>query len=214
MRQRKINNFEERLEAVKKTEYFLEEIAKNKGKWVEKFKGDAPIFLELGCGKGNFINKKARDNQKNNYIAIEGEKSAVVVATEKAIAQGHKNLVLAGEFVKNIEDIFGKGELAGIYLNFSDPWPKKRNAKRRLTYRNYLLGYREVLAKGGFVEFKTDNDDLFDFTLEEIKNIGGNIIEMSRDLHSSEFQSRLTMTEYEEKFKNASKNINYIKFKP
>ncbi|MGP1569412.1 MAG: tRNA (guanosine(46)-N7)-methyltransferase TrmB [Eubacteriales bacterium] len=214
MRQRKIKNFEHRFEEILKVRNFKQEIKKYKGIWHEVFGNENPIFLELGCGKGNFINKKAAENKGNNYISIDGEKSAIIIATEKALKYENTNLLLAKEYVKDIEEYFEAGELAGIYLNFSDPWPKNRNAKRRLTYRNYLRGYKKVLNPNGFVEFKTDNDDLFDFTLEEIAEVNAKILEITRDLHSTDYEAALTMTEYEEKFKAAGKNINYVKIKP
>lgn len=213
MRQRKIKNFEQRFEAILSLPNFRQEIKRYRGSWGEVFGNGNKIYLELGCGKGNFINKKACENRQNNYISIDGEKSAIIIATEKASELQNTNLVLAKEYVKNIEEYFADGELAGIYLNFSDPWPKKRNAKRRLTYRNYLFGYKKVLDVEGFVEFKTDNDDLFDFTLEELQAVEAKVLEVTRDLHNSEYEAALTMTEYEEKFRNAGKNINYVKFK-
>lgn len=212
MRQRKIKNFEERFKVIRECPNFVSEAKENKGKWKEIFGNDSKIYLELGCGKGNFINRKARENRDKNFIAIEGEKSALLIATEKATEQENLNLRLAKEYIKDIRDVFEKGELAGIYLNFSDPWPKKRNAKRRLTYRNYLQGYKEVLSDGGFVEFKTDNEDLFAFTLEELSETESKILEITRDLHKSDFEARMNMTEYEEKFSSAGKNINYVKF--
>lgn len=214
MRQRKIKNFEERFENISQSSYFRSDAKSLKGKWSEEFDEKAPLYLELGCGKGNFINSKALQNKKNNYISIDGEKSAIIIATEKAIYFENTNLILSKTYISDIKEFFERGELSGIYLNFSDPWPKKRNAKRRLTYRNYLLGYRQVLADGGVVEFKTDNDDLFEFSLSEIAEVGGQILEMSRDLHTSDFEARNTLTEYEEKFKERGKNINYVKFKP
>ncbi len=213
MRQRKIKNFEQRFEDIKLAENFKQDMTNSAGKWNELLENEAPIFLELGCGKGDFINQKAQENLQNNYIGIDGEKSAIIIATEKALALGNDNLIIAKEYVKNIEDFFAAGELSGIYLNFSDPWPKKRNAKRRLTYRTYLSGYKRVLKPGGFIEFKTDNDDLFEFSLAELEEVRAQILELSRDLHASDYEARFTMTEYEKKFKNIGKNINYVKFK-
>lgn len=213
MRQRKIKNFEERFAEILNTPNFKQEVKQYRGKWQDVFANENPIFLELGCGKGNFINKKAEQNRDKNYISIDGEKSAIIIATEKAVLWQNNNLILAKEYIKNIDEYFAQGELSGIYLNFSDPWPKKRNAKRRLTYRNYLLGYQKALNERGFVEFKTDNDDLFEFTLGELAQVNAKILEMTRDLHATGYESALTMTEYEEKFKAAGKNINYVKFK-
>ena len=108
-------------------------------------------------------------------------------------------------------ELFRENQLSGIYLNFSDPWPKARHAKRRLTYRERLLDYAWALRDGGFIEIKTDNDGLFDFTLEEIEAVNLEIAEQTRDLHNSDFESKHFMTEYEEKFAATGKNINYVK---
>lgn len=110
-----------------------------------------------------------------------------------------------------MDEFFDEGQLSGIYLNFSDPWPKARHAKRRLTHRDRLKDYGWALKKGGFIEFKTDNDDLYDFTLEEIDSAGYEIAEQTRDLHSSEYPSKDITTEYEDKFSGRGKNINYVK---
>ncbi|MFR4797472.1 MAG: tRNA (guanine(46)-N(7))-methyltransferase TrmB, partial [Lentihominibacter sp.] len=110
-----------------------------------------------------------------------------------------------------MDEFFDEGQLSGIYLNFSDPWPKARHAKRRLTHRDRLKDYGWALKKGGFIEFKTDNDDLYDFTLEEIDAAGYEIAEQTRDLHSSEYPSKDITTEYEDKFSGRGKNINYVK---
>ena len=110
-----------------------------------------------------------------------------------------------------MEELFDAGQVSGIYLNFSDPWPKARHAKRRLTHRDRLRDYAKVLRPGGFIEIKTDNDDLFDFTLQEIAAAGYEAAEQTRDLHGSGYDSRLTTTEYEDKFSGMGKNINYVK---
>ena len=121
------------------------------------------------------------------------------------------NLKFMMNFVHSMDDLFEEDQLSGIYLNFSDPWPKARHAKRRLTYRERLHDYAWALKKGGFVEFKTDNDGLYDSALEEIEATGYEITEQTRDLHNSEFESRLTTTEYEDRFRERGKNINYVK---
>jgi len=134
---------------------------------------------------------------------------------EKAAEAEQQNLRVFIDFVNDIGDYFEKGELAGIYLNFSDPWPKARHAKRRLTYHKRLENYKSIIKEGGNVEFKTDNDGLFEFTLEEIRLAGFEILEMTRDLHNPEnhglYETENFTTEYEEKFSAAGKNINYVK---
>lgn len=182
------------------------------------FNDDKELYLEIGCGKGNFIIKKALANPDKNFIAIEGQETVILRALEKTreLAEGGadlSNLKFMLNFVHTMDDLFEEGQLSGIYLNFSDPWPKARHAKRRLTYRERLKDYAWALKDGGFVEFKTDNDALYDSALEEIEATGYEITEQTRDLHNSDFESRLTTTEYEDRFRERGKNINYVKIK-
>ena len=215
MRQRNIKNLSERIE--QNSRLLIEEPGDCKGRWAEIFGNGNPIYLEIGCGKGNFITKHAFAEPDCNFIACEGQMSVVLRALEKAEASGSGNLRVFIDFVNDLEDYFEVGELSGIYLNFSDPWPKARHAKRRLTYRGRLQNYKKVLKPDGFIEFKTDNEGLFAFTLEEIKACGYEMIEMSRDLHGEAQgvhgeKSRCFMTEYEEKFSGQGKNINFARF--
>ena len=215
MRQRNIKNLSERIE--QNSRLLIEEPGDCKGRWAEIFENGNPIYLEIGCGKGNFITKHAFAEPDCNFIACEGQMSVVLRALEKAEALGSGNLRVFIDFVNDLEDYFEVGELSGIYLNFSDPWPKARHAKRRLTYRGRLQNYKKVLKPDGFIEFKTDNEGLFAFTLEEIEACGYEMIEMSRDLHGEAQgvhgeKSRCFMTEYEEKFSGQGKNINFVRF--
>ena len=215
MRQRNIKNLSERIK--QNSRLLIEEPGDCKGRWAEIFGNGNPIYLEIGCGKGNFITKHAFAEPDCNFIACEGQMSVVLRALEKAEASGSGNLRVFIDFVNDLEDYFEVGELSGIYLNFSDPWPKARHAKRRLTYRGRLQNYKKVLKPDGFIEFKTDNEGLFAFTLEEIEACGYEMIEMSRDLHGEAQgvhgeKSRCFMTEYEEKFSGQGKNINFVRF--
>ena len=215
MRQRNIKNLSERIE--QNSRLLIEEPGDCKGRWAEIFGNGNPIYLEIGCGKGNFITKHAFAEPDCNFIACEGQMSVVLRALEKAEASGSGNLRVFIDFVNDLEDYFEVGELSGIYLNFSDPWPMARHAKRRLTYRGRLQNYKKVLKPDGFIEFKTDNEGLFAFTLEEIEACGYEMIEMSRDLHGEAQgvhgeKSRCFMTEYEEKFSGQGKNINFVRF--
>lgn len=215
MRQRNIKNLSERIE--QNSRLLIEEPGDCKGRWAEIFGNGNPIYLEIGCGKGNFITKHAFAEPDCNFIACEGQMSVVLRALEKAEASGSGNLRVFIDFVNDLEDYFEVGELSGIYLSFSDPWPKARHAKRRLTYRGRLQNYKKVLKPDGFIEFKTDNEGLFAFTLEEIEACGYEMIEMSRDLHGEAQgvhgeKSRCFMTEYEEKFSGQGKNINFVRF--
>ncbi|MDD6815241.1 MAG: tRNA (guanosine(46)-N7)-methyltransferase TrmB [Firmicutes bacterium] len=219
MRQRNIKNLEERL--AENSSFLIEEPKNMKGRWRKVFAAgetpdagrDRPVYLEIGCGKGKFILTRAEKNPDACYIAVEGQANVILRAMEKAEAAELSNLRLFIDYVNDLRDYFEEGELDGIYLNFSDPWPKARHDKRRLTYHKRLENYFQVLKPEGFVEFKTDNDGLFEFTLEEIHLAGLEIAEGTRDLHRSDFESRLVTTEYEDKFRAGGKNINYVKIK-
>lgn len=211
MRQRTIKNLDEKLEL--NSSFLIKDPRECKGCWNKVFGNDNPIYLEVGCGKGQFIFKHATSSPDKNFIAVEGQSSVALRVLEKAEENKQENLRVFIDFVNDLHDYFEEGELAGMYLNFSDPWPKARHAKRRLTYHKRLLNYREIIKDGGCIEFKTDNDDLFAFTLEEIQEGGLTILEVTEDLHSSDYESKEMTTEYEDKFSSAGKNINYVKIK-
>ena len=162
MRQRKAKDLDRRLEEC--AELMIDNPEPDK--WQEYFGRDANTFVEIGCGKGNFIIKKAMDNPECNFVAIEGQETVILRAMEKVLELREEgvpldNLRFMCTFVNDMRDLFAPESLAGIYLNFSDPWPKARHAKRRLTHHKRLMNYGQVVKEGGFVEFKTDNDDLF-----------------------------------------------------
>ena len=184
-----------------------------KGKWRTCFSDQAaPLYIEIGMGKGDFIIENARRYPDINFIGMEKYTTVLDKALKKALREGMpKNLIFLKDDAVRLPELFETGELDRIYLNFSDPWPKSRHAKRRLTYRGRLADYFRALKKGGFIEFKTDNDELYDFTLEEIAAAGCRITEQTRDLHASDYDARLTTTEYEDKFSGRGKNINYVK---
>lgn len=211
MRQRKIKNIEERLNDF--SALTINNPQHLKGKWKTVFNNDHPIYLEIGCGKGQFITTYAAKYPQWNFIAIEGHQSVVLRALEKATEMESSNIKFLLEYIKDIRDYFDRGELAEIFLNFSDPWPKDRHAKRRLTYGKRLLQYCDVIREGGAIQFKTDNESLFDFTLDQIETAGLKILEISRDLHASEFADANITTEYEDKFASTGKNINYVKIR-
>ena len=226
MRQRNIKNLQEKLDM--NSSFLIENPKELKGRWHAVFGNDNPICLEIGCGKGRFITSRAMDHPEQNYIAIEGQSNVVLRALQKAEENSIANLRIFITYVSDLKEYFDAGELSTVYLNFSDPWPKARHAERRLTYRDRLKNYKEVLSPGGFIEFKTDNDGLFDFTLGEIEAVGYRVVEMTRDLHgemSDEMFIELSgdmsafaadaaayLTEYEEKFMVLGKNINYVRF--
>lgn len=209
MRQRKVKNEEERLG--EHHEYLVGDAKAMKGKWFEVFGNSNGIYAEFGCGKGQFIMTLAAQNPDRNYIAVEGRGSIILRALEKAAKQGLENIVFVKEYIKDVNDYFGAEELSGIYLNFSDPWPKDRHAKRRLTHSRYLEGYRKVLKKGCCIEFKTDNDGLFNFAAGEFESIGMKLLESTEDLHETGLAAKNVTTEYEDKFRADGKTINYCK---
>ena len=214
MRHRKVKNLDERIEASRG--YLVEQPWENKGKWREFFSEISEnepaerLYMELVCGKGKFLNERAAADPEANFIGIEGLDAVIIRGLERANESSIANIRFVMKYVSDIRDYFADGELDGIYLNFSDPWPKPRHTKRRFTYGDTLLKYRQILKPGGFVAFKTDNEELFEFTLEEIERLNLNIEEMSRNLHSSEYAAKDFTTEYEDKFSGNGKNINYV----
>lgn len=181
-----------------------------KGKWTECFNEKRPLYLEIGCGKGNFILGMAQMYPDRSFLAVEGDQSVAVTAVEKIKDVNVHNVIFISCYVNDITDWFAEGEIKGIYLNFSDPWPKTQYAKRRLTYNVKLKQYFRIMNKG-FIEFKTDNDGLFNYSLTQFKTCSLKIAEISRDLHKSEYVKNNVMTEYEQKFSGKGKNINYAK---
>ena len=182
------------------------------------FDNDYPLELELGMGKGQFINKLALKNRNINFIGIEKYPTVLVKAIDNyeqiylnEIKNSDNNLVNLKYLcfdVKNLSQIFDKHSIQKIYLNFSDPWPKKRHEHRRLTHKNYLSIYNELLKDKGCIEFKTDNINLFDFSLNELKEFGFIISSYTYDLHNDiELNKANIMTEYEEKFSNKGNKI-------
>ena len=212
MRHRKVKNLEPRIEACK--HYLVPEAKANKGNWRACFGADADsrLYLELGCGKGKFLCAHAQDEPQANFIGIEGLDAVMVRGLERAEEEQIANVRFVMDFVSDIRDYFADGELDGIYLNFSDPWPKPRHEKRRFTYGKTLLKYQQILKADGFVAFKTDNEELFDYSIGEIERLALCVEEMSRDLHQSDYQAKTFTTEYEDKFHGRGKNINYVKF--
>ena len=162
-------------EAVSASPWVIQDPAAKKGHWNEVFGKEQPLYIEVGMGKGQFITELSRRNPEINYIGIERYTSVLYRALQKRellteeCGEEFPNLRYLCIDAKDLPEIFGKGEVDRIYLNFSDPWPKERHARRRLTSREFLARYEEILADDGLVEFKTDNRSLFDFSLEEVK---------------------------------------------
>ncbi|ANU16805.1 tRNA (guanosine(46)-N7)-methyltransferase TrmB [Planococcus maritimus] len=172
-----------------------------KGKWHEEFGNDHPIHIEAGSGKGRFITGMAQANPDINYIGIELFESVIVTALQGALEpeDGIPNLRLLQVNAQELETFFEASEIGRVYLNFSDPWPKTRHAKRRLTHESFLKLYERVLPEGGEIHFKTDNRGLFEYSLTSISEYGMLLKDVSLDLHANEPEWNI-MTEYEEKF--------------
>ena len=187
-------------DVIAESEWVIQEPCSQKGKWTKVFGNDHSIRIEIGMGKGKFLHELAKENPEINYIGIEKYSSVLVRALEKMEENPLENLHFIRMDAENIVNVFEKGEVDQIYLNFSDPWPKDRHAKRRLTSRQFLERYHNILKEEGRVIFKTDNRPLFDFSLEEVKEAGWTLEKSTFDLHHSEYVEGNIMTEYEEKF--------------
>ena len=197
MRLRHIRGAEE---TIAESPYVIQEPKLHKGSWNQVFGNDNPIQIEVGMGKGRFIMELAQQNPDINYIGIERYSSVLLRGLQKRAQLELNNIYFMCIDAKNMADYFAPGEVNKIYLNFSDPWPKDRHAKRRLTSTRFLERYNNILTPEGRVMFKTDNKDLFDFSLEQVEEAGWILENHTYDLHHSEYNEGNVMTEYEEKF--------------
>ncbi len=267
MRQRRIKGLEEKLKVYNGGREI--DPRQLKGRWNKVFAKEQPLYLELGCGKGQFASSVADAVPEHNVLAMEGNRNAMLRALQKAarryvdydaslqtglrttppfeellpfgvfsvdpeelgipasipeenltedvendcVYRITPNLSFVNMYLRRVGDCFAENELEGIFLNFSDPWPKARQASRRLTHRGFLEGYRRVLRPGGYLEFKTDNEGLFRFSVEEFRETGLEIVEYTENLHAPDctYRSAAFMTEYETKFSEAGKPIFYAR---
>lgn len=207
MRLKKVKDAKERVEA---SEYYVNAPSEYKGKWNELFKNNNPIHIEIGMGKGNFIIGMAKAHKDVNYIGIEMYDSVMVKAVEKLKQEEKplKNLKLVLIDAMKIDEIF-ESEISRIYLNFSDPWPKAKHEKRRLTSKIFLEKYDRIFKGQKQIFQKTDNNDLFNFSMVSLVENGYELRNVTRDLHSENVSDNI-MTEYEEKFSNAGIKINRL----
>ena len=197
-------------EIIGSSRYVVQEPQNQKGRWAERFSRTAPLHIEVGMGKGRFIMDMARLHPEINYVGIEMYDSVLLRAVQKMdqMEEALPNLCFLRVDARELPEIFAPGEVDQIYLNFSDPWPKDRHAKRRLTSRQFLERYDRILKPEGRLEFKTDNRDLFEFSLEEAAAFGWKILASTFDLHKDEALCRgNVMTEYEEKFSSQGNPI-------
>ena len=208
MRQRKLRNLDVKYEAY--DDLIIHEPAEMRGSWGER-SGGAPLYIEIGCGKGKFISELAAREPQNFFVAVEGNRSVMLRAMEKIRKLGLSNVVFVPEHAGDLSEWFAEGEADGIYLNFSDPLPKNYWYKRRLTYRDRLKSYFRALKPEGTVTFKTDNTDLFEWSILEILAADLKILDITRDLHADpEASADNIETEYEAKYSGFGEKIKRV----
>lgn len=207
----RLRNIQGAKEVIANSSWVVQEPEEKKGNWKAVFGKEQPLHIEVGMGKGRFLMDMAKLHPEINYIGIEMYDSVLLRAVQKAesLEEPLSNLLFLRMDARDLPEVFEKGEVGRIYLNFSDPWPKDRHAKRRLTSHEFLERYEKILPEEGLVEFKTDNRDLFEFSLEEIRNAPNwTLNAYTYDLHNNEEMNRgNVMTEYEEKFSSAGNPI-------
>lgn len=198
-------------EAIADSPHCIQEPMAEKGRWHLIFGNDHPVHIEIGMGKGQFIMQLAKEHPDINYIGIERYSSVLLRALQKMEIEPLPNIRVLCMDASIITEVFDEEEVAKIYLNFSDPWPKERHAKRRLTSRQFFERYDKILARNGVVEFKTDNDDLFAFSMEEVAEAGWTLDAHTFDLHHDPVLNEgNVMTEYEEKFSSLGHPIHKL----
>ena len=193
---------------IENSEFVVQDFKGQKGNWKEVFGNGNPIHIEVGMGKGRFLMDMAALNPEINFVGIEMYSCVLLRAVQKMEENPLDNLRFIRMDAREIEEVFEEGEVSKIYLNFSDPWPKDRHAKRRLPSRQFLARFNMILKKDGTLEFKTDNRDLFDFAVEEVEPAGWKMDAVTYDLHHDEKMNQgNVMTEYEEKFSSKGNPI-------
>lgn len=197
----RLRNIKGSREFIAESSFVIQNPQDYKGKWYTLFENKNPLHIEIGMGKGQFIHQLAKENPNINYIGIEKFSSVLYRALEKRMESELDNLYFLRIDAELLPDIFEKDEVQQIYLNFSDPWPKERHSKRRLTSPQFLNRYNKILDSSGIIAFKTDNRDLFDFSVESVKETKPwKLKDITYDLHNSEFLKENIMTEYENRF--------------
>jgi tRNA (guanine-N7-)-methyltransferase len=187
-------------------QYVVANPEQHRGKWHEVFGNNQPIHIEVGTGKGNFITEMAKEHPDINYFGIELYDSVIISALDRLIEADLPNLRLLHVNAADLGKYFAKNDVDRVYLNFSDPWPKTRHEKRRLTYKDFLKLYEDIMVDGGEIHFKTDNQGLFEYSLMSFSQYGLLLKFISLDLHKSELEGNI-MTEYEQKFSEKGNRI-------
>ncbi|MDR3157086.1 MAG: tRNA (guanosine(46)-N7)-methyltransferase TrmB [Lactobacillales bacterium] len=210
MRVRKRRGVEDYI--AKNPQFVVENPIDFRGCWAEHFDNDHPICIDVGCGKGQFITNMAKLNPNINYIGIDLQLSVLSHVLDKILEENLTNVQLLHVDGRNLLEYFSEGEVSIIYLNFSDPWPKSRHEKRRLTYDSFLKTYEKLLIPEGEIHFKTDNRGLFEYSLTSFSRYGMFLKQVWLDLHKSDFKENV-LTEYEEKFSNLGQIIYRVEAK-
>lgn len=200
----RLRNVKNKNEIIDRSSYFINDSYMNKGKWNLLFKNNNPIYVEIGMGKGQFIINNALKYPNVNFIGIEKFDNVLVRALEEAEKYSISNLKMIRVDAVDINNVFGKNEIKRIFLNFSDPWPKKKHIKRRLTYRDFLSKYEDILD--GEIHMKTDNMALFEYSIESFSDYGYCLKNISLDLANSDNIDNIT-TEYEDRYIKIGKRI-------
>jgi len=196
MRMRRKKYLQPRMERC--SDYWIKAPQELRGDWSKLMPSAGALHLELGCGKGRFTCEMAAQHPDVLFIAVERVRDAMIIAMEQVKAEGLSNVFFIDGFAERLSDYFADGEFDRIYINFCNPWPSNRHAKRRLTHTNFLKCYRPILKDAGEIHVKTDNSDLFEFSLLQFTKAGFDLQEVTRNLHQDGI--RLVMTDYEEKF--------------
>lgn len=204
MRMRKKPNLIPRMERC--ASFLIQDPKEQRGNWRALMPQAKQVWLEIGCGKGRFTAEMARQNPEVLYLALERVPDAMIVAVERCAKLELSNVFFIDADAANLRDYFAPGEVDRLFINFCDPWPSNRHARRRLTHQNFLVLYRGILPEGGEIHFKTDNHDLFEYSLFQFPKAGYALSEVTRDLHANGIQG--VMTDYEEKFHNLGTPIN------
>ncbi len=194
-------------------DFVFQEPGERLGKWANVFENDNPIHLELGTGKGGFITAMAGINSEINYVGVEKVPDILYIALQKFLEEPRNNLRLILADVEELPQFFTQGEIERIYLNFSDPWPKLRHERRRLTYHKYLEIYQYLLIKNGQIHLKTDNLNFFEYSLKSFAEFGFSLGNITYDLHNSGFMGNV-FTEYELKFSGLGQPIYRLEAYP
>lgn len=213
----RLRNIPEAKDIVKNSPFVIQEPCRLRGRWKDLWDNDHPVHLEVGMGKGRFLMEMSLRHAENNYLGMELYDSVLLRALQRrqSMEETMENLYFLCTDARMLPEIFAAGEIQRIYLNFSDPWPKARHAKRRLTSRQFLQRYEQILSPEGTIEFKTDDLDLFKFSLQEVRESGWTLLYHTYDLHREKDRARENvMTEYEERFSARGNPICKLEAKP